>query len=242
MTREEAVQALILAGRILAHQGQGDLTRGHVSLRLPGRDDRFLMKPNGIGLEEMTPGNVLTVDLDGRAEAGQARQHGEVFLHAEIYRARPDVRCVVHTHPVHVTAFSATGRRLRPLCQGATVFTDALPVFDATMQLIRDAVTGAAVARALGPHRAVLLKNHGLVMACATMEEAVVFCVQIEEAARIQLLAEAAGATAPDFPPEDVAMLRESQLAPGMIRANYAYLGRLATGAPLPRHLAALEG
>jgi L-fuculose-phosphate aldolase len=216
------------------------MTRGHVSIRLPDDPQRFLMKPNGIGLDEMTPGNVLTVGLDGVAERGQHRQHSEVFLHSEVYRARPDVRCVVHTHPVHLIALSATGRALRPLSQGAALFAGHLPVFDTTMQLITGPDLGAAVARCLGAERAVVLRNHGLVMACATVEEAIVMCVTIEEAARIHLLADAAGGAAPDFPPEDVAKLRAAQLAPGMINANFAYLGRLATGEALPAALAGL--
>ena len=240
MTRDEAVAKLILAGKILAHQGQGDMTRGHVSLRLPGDPPRFLMKPNGIGLEEMTPGKVLDVGLDGVAARGQHRQHSEVFIHSEILRARPDVTCVVHTHPVHLIALSATGRRLRPLSQGGAIFAGHLPVFDATMQLITGPALGAAVARSLGDERALVMKNHGLVMACATVEEAIVLCVTIEEAARIQLLAEAAGGAAPEFPPDDVAKLRAAQLMPGMINANFAYLGRLATGSALPDGLAAL--
>jgi L-fuculose-phosphate aldolase len=240
MTHDQAVAKLILAGRILVHQGQGDMTRGHVSLRLPGQDQLFLMKPNGIGMEEMTPQNVLTVGLDGVALRGQARQHSEVFIHSEIFRARPDVQCVVHTHPVHFIALSATGKPLRPHCQGGAIFTDRLPVFDATMQLIRDPAMGAAVARALGPHMAVSMKSHGLVMACASVEEAIVFTVMIEEACRIQLLIEAAGGAAPEFPPEDVALLREAQSAPAMILANFAYLGRLATGGTLPPSLATL--
>ena len=240
MTHDEAVQKLILAGRILVHQGQGDMTRGHVSVRVPGRDDLFLMKPNGIGMEEMTVENILVTGLDGVAQRGQARQHSEVFIHSEILKARPDVTCVVHTHPVHLIALSATGKALRPHCQGGAIFADRLPVFDATMQLIRDQAMGAAVARALGPHMAVSLKSHGLVMACASIEEAIVFTVMLEEACRIQLLIEAAGGAAPEYPPEDVALLREAQSAPGMILANFAYLGRLATGGALPPDLASL--
>jgi L-fuculose-phosphate aldolase len=240
MTRDEAVAKLILAGKILAHQGQGDMTRGHVSLRLPDDPSRFLMKPNGIGLEEMTPENVLDVGLDGIAARGQHRQHSEVFIHSEILRARPDVTCVVHTHPVHLIALSATGRAMRPLSQGGAIFAGHLPSFDATMQLITGPELGAAVARCLGAERAVAMKNHGLVMACAAVEEAIVLCVTIEEAARIQLLAESGGGLAPDFPPDDVAKLRAAQLMPGMINANFAYLGRLATREALPEHLARL--
>ena len=238
MTRDEALKKLILAGRILANQGQGDMTRGHVSLRLPDDPEHFLMKPNGIGLDEMVPGNVLTVGLDGIAARGQHRQHSEVFIHSEILRARPDVACVVHTHPVHLIALSATGRALRPLSQGGAIFAGHLPVFEATMQLITGPALGAALARSLGAARAVVMKNHGLVMACATIEEAVVLCVTLEEAARIQLLVDAAGGAAPEFPAEDVAKLRAAQLTPGMINANFAYLGRLATGEGLPDTLA----
>jgi L-fuculose-phosphate aldolase len=240
MTLDEAVAKLILAGKILAHQGQGDMTRGHVSLRIPGRPDLFLMKPNSIGLDEMTPGNVLTVGMDGVAQRGQARQHSEVFIHSEILKARPDLNCVIHTHPVHLIALSATGRPLRPHCQGGAIFAGRLPVFDTTMQLIRDEAMGAAVAQAMGPHSAVLLKSHGLVLAAPSIEEAVTFTIMLEEAARIQLLVEGAGGAAPEYPPEDVEKLRQAQLAPGMINANFAYLGRLATGAPLPAALATL--
>lgn len=240
MAHDDAVRRLILAGRILAHQGQGDMTRGHVSLRLPGDPGLFLMTPNGIGLEEMTPGNVLTVALDGVAARGQARQHSEVFIHSEICRARPDVQCVVHTHPPHLIALSAAGGTLRPISQGGAIFAGHLPVFDETMRLISDAALGAALARSLGDERAVMLKCHGLVMACASLEEAIVLSVTIEEAARIRLLADATGRAAPEFPPDDVATLRAAQLLPGMVNANFAYLGRKATGEALPPSLATL--
>ena len=238
MTREEAVRKLILAGRILAHHGQGDMTRGHVSLRV--EDGLFLMKPNGIGLDEMTPETVLTVGLDGIARHGQHRQHSEVFIHSEIYHARPDVNAVVHTHPVHLIALSATGRGLRPLSQGGAIFADHLPVFDSTMQLISDQALGAELARSLGGERAVMMKCHGLVMACATLEEAIVLSITIEEAARIQLLVDSAGGAAAEFPPDDVAKLRAAQLGAAMINANFGYLARRATGSALPASLAAL--
>jgi ribulose-5-phosphate 4-epimerase/fuculose-1-phosphate aldolase len=92
----------------------------------------------------------------------------------------------------------------------------------------------------LGPHMAVSLKSHGLLMACATIEEAIVFTVMLEEACRIQLLMEAAGGAAPEFPAEDVAKLRDAQASPAMVNANFAYLGRLATGGRLPHSLATL--
>ncbi len=90
------------AGRVLAHEGQGDYVAGHVSLRLP--DDlriSFLMKPAGIGLEEMTDDNIITVDLDGNKVGGTAGRHNEVYIHSEVLRARPDcARSCTHMRPM----------------------------------------------------------------------------------------------------------------------------------------------
>jgi L-fuculose-phosphate aldolase len=99
---------------------------------------------------------------------------------------------------------------------------------------------GAGLARALGPHRAVLMKNRGISVAGTTLEETVLLSLMLERAARIQLLAEAAGAVGPDFPPDDVAELKRSALLPGQIAVNFAYLARQATGAPSPPHLRTL--
>jgi ribulose-5-phosphate 4-epimerase/fuculose-1-phosphate aldolase len=219
---------LIEAGLILEDQGHGDMTRGHVSARAPDRPEHFLMKPHSVGFDEITAENILTIDLDGNVVAGTAKRHSEVFIHTEIYRARPDVQAVVHTHPTHTTAFSATGRPMRPLSQGGAAFADALPVYADTINLIRSPELGLGVARALGPHRAVLLRSHGVVMAGASVQEAIVLCIMLEEAARIQLLAEAAGIDAPDFPADDVARLRDNLARPEQFAINFAYLARKA--------------
>ena len=87
---------------------------------------------------------------------------------------------------------------------------------------------GQGVARALGSHRAVLLRNHGLAMTGRSLEEAVVLCVMPEEAARIQLLVDAAGTDVPDFPLEDIARLRDNLRRPEQFVVNFAYLARKA--------------
>ena len=232
MTRDEARRRLVEAGRILEAQGQGDMTRGHVSARVPGRPGYFLMKPHSVGFAEITADNLLTIDPDGEVAEGAGRRHGEVFIHGEIYRARPDVGAVVHTHPTHAVALSVTGRPLRPLCQGGALFAgERLPVFAETMDLISTPALGRAVAAALGPHRAVLLRAHGVVVAGATLEEAVVSLVMLEEAARLQLLAEAAGSAVSEFPADDVARLRDRLAAPEQFVLNFDFLAREAARA-----------
>lgn len=223
---------LIEAGRILEHQGQGDMTRGHVSARLPDRPELFLMKPHSVGFDEITSENILTIDLDGQVVEGTARRHSEVFIHTEIYRARPDIGAVIHTHPAHAIALSQTGRPLRAMSQGGAVFAGALPVFDATIDLIRSKETGRVLAEALGPHHAVLMRGHGVAVAGTTLEQAVVLLVMLEEAARIQLLADAAGGSQPEFPPEDVARLRRNLMSPEQFVINFDFLARKAGGLP----------
>ena len=168
-TREKAShkaikQQLIVAGKVLVAQGQDDFTRGHISFRLPDDPGRFFMKAHSLGLDEITPQNILTIDLDGKVVAGTARRHSEVFIHSEIFKARADVNCVIHTHPTYSIALSSTGRPLKCYSQPGALFYEALGVYADTINLIRSPAMGAGVARALGRGRAVLLKNHGVVV------------------------------------------------------------------------------
>jgi L-ribulose-5-phosphate 4-epimerase len=186
-------ERLVDAGRVLALEGQGDYVAGHVSVRLPDQPDRFLMKPAGIGLEEMRPDNIITVDIEGRRVDGTMPRHNEVFIHSEVLRARPDINAVVHTHPIHAVAFSSLGKPLLAVGNDASWFVGHLPIFSETTDLIVDPSRGKAVARCLGPHAALILRNHGIVTAGASIEEAVWVALKLEKACRMQLLAETAG-------------------------------------------------
>jgi len=186
-------ERLVDAGRVLALEGQGDYVAGHVSARLPGEPDRFLMKPAGIGLEEMRPDNIITIDIEGRRIDGTMPRHNEVFIHSEVLRARPDVNAVVHTHPIHAVAFSSLGKPLLAVGNDASWFVGRLPIFSETSDLIVDQPRGKAVARCLGRHAALILRNHGIVTAGASIEEAVWVALKLEKACRMQLIAESAG-------------------------------------------------
>jgi L-ribulose-5-phosphate 4-epimerase len=181
------------AGRVLAHEGQGDYVMGHVSLRLGDDPNRFLMKPAGIGLEEMSDDNLITVDLEGEKVAGASRRHNEVYIHSEVLRARPDCNAVVHTHAPYAVAFSALGKPLLAVSNDVAYFASGLPVFSETTELIVDQARGKAVARCLGPHGALILRNHGIVTAAPTVEEAVFLALKLNQACHMQLMTEWAG-------------------------------------------------
>ena len=223
-----ARQELIHAGLVLEHQGFGDMTRGHVSVRVPGNPAHFFMKPHSIGFDEITEENILTIDIEGEVVGGTARPHSERYIHSEIFRVRPDIQAIIHAHPLHTIAFSATGQALRPLNQGGAMFSGHLPVFVETMDLIRNKAQGAAVAACLGQDNAVLMRSHGVAVAGGSLAEAVVLCVMLEEAARIQLQASAIGLDGFAFPPEDVAALRQKLTRPDQYQVNFDYLVRKA--------------
>src|ERR1700748_555285 len=162
------------------------------------------MKFHSLGLDEITHENILTIDLDGKVVAGTNRRHSEVYIHSEIFKVRPDVHCILHTHPTYSIAWSGTGRPLTPLSQGGALFHKAIGFYADTINLIRSKEMGAGVARDLGPHSVVMLKNHGIVTASPTVEEVVIRTIMFENAAQVQVLAEAAGDIAPEFPKADI--------------------------------------
>ncbi len=223
---------LIVAGHVLVAQGQDDFTRGHISFRLPDDPGLFFMKAHSIGLDEITPQNILTIDLDGEVVAGTARRHSEVFIHSEILKARADVNCVIHTHPTYSIALSSTGRPLKCYSQPGALFYEALGTYTDTINLIRTPAMGEGVARALGKGRAVLLKNHGVVVTGASIAEAVIGVIMLENGAMVQLLAEAAGEVAPEFPREDIEKLKHDISRPDQFQVNFDYLARRVARGP----------
>jgi L-fuculose-phosphate aldolase len=225
-THKAIKEQLIVAGKVLVAQGQDDFTRGHISFRLPDNPGLFFMKAHSIGLDEITMQNILTIDLEGNVVAGTARRHSEVYIHSEIFKGRPDINCVIHTHPTYTIALSATGRPLKCYSQPGALFYDVLGTYDDTINLIRTHAMGAGVARALGRGRGVLLKNHGVVVTGATIAEAVIGTIMLENGAMVQLLVEAVGDPAPEFSRGDIEKLRGDITQPEQFAINFDYLVR----------------
>jgi ribulose-5-phosphate 4-epimerase/fuculose-1-phosphate aldolase len=222
----KAKQDLIDAGLILEAEGLGDLTRGHVSIRMPGNPSLFIMKPHSYGFDEITMDNIVTCDLEGNKIGTGGRRHSEVFIHSEIYKVRPDVNSVIHVHPTHAVALSATGRQLRPISQPATCFADGLPYYTDTIALIRTKDMGAGVARALGTHKAVLMRNHGVAVVGAMVEEATILSILLDNACQIQLLAEAGGGIGEEFSAEYIDELHDAIIKTEQYTVNFEFLRR----------------
>ncbi len=228
MTHAEIKEKMIWAGKVLVNEGQDDFTRGHISVRLPDKPSLFFMKCHSVGLDEITAENILTIDLEGKVVAGTSRRHSEVYIHSEIFKVRPDVHCILHTHPLYSIVWSGGGRPLKAISQPAALFYNAIGIYKDTINLIRSKEMGAGVARDLGPHSVVMLKNHGIVTAAPTVQEVVIRTIMFENAAQIQLIAEAAGDTAPEFPKADIEQLKHDISLPDQFAENFDYLVRRA--------------
>jgi L-fuculose-phosphate aldolase len=223
---DQLTDKLVKACKVLADDGQGDLIWGHVTARAAARPDRLLMKPAGIGLEEMEREAAITVDLGGEQTSGTRPRHIEVFIHTEIMRSRPEIHAVVHTHPPHAVAFSSLCRPLLPIGHEGSLFCDGLPVFDRTSDLIVTSDLGRAVAACLGEHKALLLRNHGIVTAGRTIEEAVMTAVLLEKACRVQLMAEHAGGAQATTSQEEAMIKRERIYGPQSLQKAFEYCVR----------------
>jgi L-fuculose-phosphate aldolase len=177
---------------ILAMEGHWDNILGHVSARISG-EEAILMKPHSFGFEEIRPYHLIVCDLDGKKIRGDYERHSEIFIHTEIYKARPDVHCVIHTHPTYATAFASLRQPIRTISHEGSIFYDSLPLFDYTTALIRTPQLGQEVAKTLEGCRGVLMLNHGVTVVGISVEVATLHAVFLEKAARIQLLAMASG-------------------------------------------------
>jgi L-fuculose-phosphate aldolase len=142
------------------------------------------------GFEEIEREQVLLVNFEGEVLEGKGRRHGEYPIHTEIMRARPDVHCVVHTHPIHAVAFAATERPLRPVSHDAAMFTPPdVPRFTLTGDLIVTRELGEALASTLGDRPAVLMPHHGIAVAGPNLGRTMMATVLLERACKSMLLA-----------------------------------------------------
>ena len=198
---KEMKEKVAYSCNILAHEGHWDNILGHVSVRIPGQN-KILMKPHSFGFEEIRPQHIIVVDIGtGKKLEGKYERHSEVFIHTEIMKARPDVNCVVHSHPPYATAFGALGQRLRPISHEGNIFYDGLPTFDYTTALIRTPELG--------------------------VEVATLYAIFLEKAARIQLIATASGD--PSWTSDEEAAVKYEQIyTPHRLESMWQYFVRRA--------------
>jgi ribulose-5-phosphate 4-epimerase/fuculose-1-phosphate aldolase len=190
---------LAAASRILAAQGVVDAF-GHVSLRHPAAPDRYLMS-RSVAPAFVTPEDIIEYDLDSNAINANGRSNFlERFIHGEIYRARPDVQSIVHSHSPSVIPFGLVHVPLQAMFHTAAFLAAGVPIFDirekfgATDMLVGNPAKGVALASTLGNKDVVMMRGHGSVACGPALERTVFRAVYTEINARIQHWTMALGA------------------------------------------------
>jgi L-fuculose-phosphate aldolase len=185
--REELVQACKV---LYAVKAAGDGLGGHLSARLD--ENRILIKPRPVSWRGLKPEDLVVIDFNGKLVAGVGGERSAVRewpIHVRTYVARPDVRCVLHAHPHASTLMAALGITVEPLDQDCAAFAGRLPVLDNGAVSIATPELGDEVARALGARGALLLKNHGSVVAGADIAYVCVTAYRLEKVAETMLRA-----------------------------------------------------
>ena len=190
----EFLEDLVAANRILAEHGVID-AYGHVSIRSPDNPNRYFLA-RSLAPERVQLEDILEYDVDSNPVDPQGRESvRERFIHGEIYRMRPEVMAVVHSHSPSVIPFGVTKSKLRPIYHMASFLWSGVPLFEIRDTrpdndlLIRDIPLGKALAHSLGKCTCVLMRGHGMTVVGDSVAEAVFRSIYTEMNARLQIQA-----------------------------------------------------
>jgi ribulose-5-phosphate 4-epimerase/fuculose-1-phosphate aldolase len=208
-------QRLAATFRLFSKFGFEEGVAGHVTARDPERLDHFWVNPLAMHFGHIRVSDLLLVNDRGEVVEGDRPVNTAAFvIHSQVHRARPDVVSAAHTHSVYGKSWSALGRPLQPITQDVCAFYEDHAVFDDYTGVVLDLEEGKRIAHALGDHKAVILRNHGLLTVGHTVDEAAWWFITMERSCQAQLLASAAGE--PILIEPEMARLTQSQVGSHM--------------------------
>lgn len=180
--------------RIVAMHGWDDLVFTHISARVPGGEDHFLINPYGLLFEEITASSLVKVDLDGEKvlDSPYPVNPAGFVIHSAIHAAREDAGCVLHTHTKAGIAVSAQADGLLPISQTSLFPYVTLGYHNYEGVALNDDEKPRLVAD-LGMNNALILRNHGLLTTAPTVADAFLFMYVLETACQIQIMAQSGG-------------------------------------------------
>lgn len=213
----EQMEDLVAASLILAQHGVLDAF-GHVSIRHPADPSRYLLSRN-LAPELVTSADIVEYDLDSEpVDANAPRGFLERYIHGEIYKSRPDVHSVIHTHSPSVVPFGVTKTLMQPIYHMSGFLGRGVPVYDIRKEsgrqtdiLIREPIFGEQLARVLGDKPMALMRGHGNVVVAQDVKVATYRAVYTEMNARLQLQAMMAGGPI-EFLSKEEAFLTEATI------------------------------
>jgi L-fuculose-phosphate aldolase len=217
-------QKIALTCRILFDNGHDSGLAGQITARGPAAGT-YLTQRLGLGFDEISANNLLLVDEHLAVLRGDGMPNPANRFHSWVYRSRPDVNCIIHSHAIHTAALSMLEVPLQVSHMDNCILYDDVAFVAKWPGIPVGNEEGELISAALGTKRALLLAHHGLLIAGASVEEACVMAIAFERAARMQLLASSAGpiqAIAPSLGREAHNWI----LTPKRSSAGFAYYAR----------------
>ena len=202
------VDDLVVGNRILANESILD-GLGHISVRHDQNPNHFLLSRD-LAPALVTAGDLIEYDLDGNPVSDKRQGYQERFIHAAIYKARPDVKSVVHAHTPSLLVFADSSIPMRPMYHMAAFLTAGVPNYEirkvpgSTGMLVNNNQLATALAQTLGDKAVALMRGHGVVIVGPDIPEAVSRSIFLDVNARVQLQAVALGGTVAYLSPQDV--------------------------------------
>jgi ribulose-5-phosphate 4-epimerase/fuculose-1-phosphate aldolase len=192
--RQHRKERMAATFRLFSKMGFDEGVAGHVTARDPELADHFWVNPFGMHFGRIKASDLILCNERGEVVQGERDVNRAAFaIHSQVHAARPDVVAAAHTHSLHGKAFSSLGRLLDPITQDACAFYGDHGLFDDYTGVVLDVEEGKRIAAALGEHKAVILRNHGLLTVGHSVDEAAWWFVTMERSCQAQLLAMAAG-------------------------------------------------
>jgi len=209
--RRHRKERLAAGFRLFSKFGFDEGIAGHITARDPGDPELFWVNPLAVHFGHVSVSDLICVNADGDVVEGDRPVNVAAFaIHSQVHAARPDVVAAAHSHSVYGKSWSTLGRTLDPLTQDVCAFYEDHGLFDDYTGVVVDTEEGKRIGAALGTHKAVILRNHGLLTVGHTVDEAVWWFITMERSCQAQLMAEAAGT--PIFIDKDMAALTASQV------------------------------
>jgi ribulose-5-phosphate 4-epimerase/fuculose-1-phosphate aldolase len=182
------------AFRLFDRFGFNEGVAGHLTARDPERSDCFWVNPFRMSFGLIRASDLILVNHEGEVVHGDRAVNVAAFaIHSQVHSARPDVQAAAHTHSKAGRAWSTLGRLLDPITQDACTLFEDHGLFDDYTGVVVDVEEGKRIAHALGDTKACILRNHGLLTAGGTVDEAAWWFITLERTCQVQLVAEAAG-------------------------------------------------
>jgi L-fuculose-phosphate aldolase len=217
-------QKMALACRMLAAEGHESGLAGQITSRGP-RPGTYWMLSFGLGFDEAMAANIVLCDDDLNLLQGEGFVNPSNRFHLWIYRHRPNVNAIIHTHPPYVSALSLVGEPLMAAHMDTSMFHGDCAYLPEWPGVPIGDEEGRIIHEALGENRSILLAHHGQLVATATMEEAAVLAVFIERAARMQVLARSIGKIKP-INPDHAKEAHDYRLKAKAVGATFHYFAR----------------